>query len=634
MTPALPAQFLLFCCLLASPMSAATTPDVLYPPGSGVIDVKEHYGAKGDGMADDSAALQKAIDENVGQFRIIYLPAGIYRITRGLTFGADIAKAKQTIIQGQQRDKTIIRLADKAEGFGDPAKPRIVLSYYNGESTGQAFCNALCDVTIDTGSGNPGASGVRFMAHNQGTMRDVRIRSGDGSGFRGLDLDERWPGPFFVQRVEIIGFDIGIDIGQYDYSQCYEDITLSKQRVVGIRNDQNKVAIRRLKSTNSVPAIEQVGDGGFITLLDSTLDGGSKERPAIVNKGRVVLRRVSCGGYGSVLDAPSVAGPLVTDFDSHGIKSLFSDPVTGRGKPLDLPIQDAPQIPSDDPAQWVLTEGFDSAAIQAAIDRAAKEKRGTVFIKPGQYAINASIRVHGSVRRITGALPELHAVEPLVKSADAVFVVEDSTVPAVLFDRFWGTPWARDLPYFHIENRSLKTAVVLRNLNLCSGGAYRTGPAGAGPLFIEDVCSSYFEFARGQQVWARQINPENHHPLMTCDNATVWLMDLKTEGLQTVIRATNGSKVELYGGYIFPIHAGAPQFPAFEITDSQFYVNYCEGIISGNSSAYTVHVTETRKGVTRVLTREQTDRLGDGTRMTSFSTVADTSPAKPTEQKK
>jgi hypothetical protein len=122
-------------------------------------------------------------------------------------------------------------------------------------------------------------------------------------------------------------------------------------------------------------------------------------------------------------------------------------------------------------------------------------------------------------------------------------------------------------------------------------------------------------------VWARQINPENHHPLVTCDNATFWAMDLKTEGLQTVIEAVNTSKVELFGGYIFPIHAGAPQFPAFVIKDSTAWLCYSEGIIAGPTSAYSVHVREMRGADTKDLTREMTPRLGEGTRMTVFSNV-------------
>ena len=43
----------------------------------GAADIKEKYGAKGDGKTDDTSAIQKAVDEN----EIVFLPKGVYRVT-------------------------------------------------------------------------------------------------------------------------------------------------------------------------------------------------------------------------------------------------------------------------------------------------------------------------------------------------------------------------------------------------------------------------------------------------------------------------------------------------------------------------------------------------------------------------
>ncbi len=61
--------------------------DEFIGPLAGWANAKADYGAVGDGQADDTAALQKAFDDlgTPGKPRVLYLPAGTYRITQTLT---------------------------------------------------------------------------------------------------------------------------------------------------------------------------------------------------------------------------------------------------------------------------------------------------------------------------------------------------------------------------------------------------------------------------------------------------------------------------------------------------------------------------------------------------------------------
>ncbi|MFV1995854.1 MAG: glycosyl hydrolase family 28-related protein, partial [Verrucomicrobiales bacterium] len=64
------------------------------------LSVKDH-GAKGDGVTDDTAAIQEAIVENPG--KTILLPAGRYLLSDFLHI-----KKSRTVLQGEGPDKTII----------------------------------------------------------------------------------------------------------------------------------------------------------------------------------------------------------------------------------------------------------------------------------------------------------------------------------------------------------------------------------------------------------------------------------------------------------------------------------------------------------------------------------------------
>src|SRR5262249_38480116 len=55
----------------------------------------------------------------------------------------------------------------------------------------------------------------------------------------------------------------------------------------------------------------------------------------------------------------------------------------------------------------------------------------------------------------------------------------------------------------------------------------------------------------GQQVWARQFNPENMGTKVRNDSGTFWCLGLKTEKAGTVVETKNGGKTEVLGGYFY-----------------------------------------------------------------------------------
>jgi hypothetical protein len=590
--------------LLAVFTTQAAEPDIGYPSHSNVVVVTAApYNAKGDGITDDTAALQQAINENVGRHRILYFPPGTYLVSDTLTWpkkwnGKD--NWGFTTLQGMSSGKCVIRLKDGV--FTDPKKPKAIM-WCGGFGSADWFHNHVQGLTFNVGRNNPGAIGLQFYANNYGAVRNCVVTSEDGQGEIGLDLGHRdMNGPLLVRRVTVRGFRRGVVTSRSVNSQVFEFLTLSGQSAVGFDNNGQTISIRRLISENEVPAVSTYGT---FCLVEATLTGHGKsaKAPAIINYngGRLMLRDVKTTGYaralGDVHHTPdSAAAWRVAGVDKQGsqgpdVAEYFSHPATmpfgGKAESLRLPIEETPEFPPDDPKSWAVVDTFgadprgekDSTdAIQRAMDSGAS----TVFL-PGNYSVTKPIVVGPKVRRIVGCggwVDYTSKTKPdfrIVGSGEPLTIEHISSVNG------------------GIENTSDRT-IILRSI-----GA-RLRSLGKGRLFLEDVAGDDLAVL-GQTVFARQLNIENQGTHLLNDASTLWVLGYKTERGGTLLHTRNGGKSEILGGFSYTTTAGklAPMFVNEGASVFTFFGEVCY-----TGDPFKTLIRETRNGQTREIGR------GDG----------------------
>jgi Pectate lyase superfamily protein len=581
------------------------------PEDSGAANVKT-YGARGDGKTDDTAAIRQALESNA---RTVYLPNGTYLISDTLQWGRPGQKMR--VLQGQSQSQTILKLKDRSPGFTRPGDRKPVASTFEGPSTNQAFQISIFDLTVDAGANNPGAVGIRFTSNNQGTVSNVAIQAGAGSGAVGLALTKQWPGPSLIKNVRIKGFDCGVRVVHPEFGIVFEHLFLENQAVVGLENIGNILSIRGLTSRNTVPVVRNIRDDrGFVAIVDGTLDGGAATGAAIENQvGHLYARNIRTTGYRSAIRdrTKEVPGKTVAEYVSGKVFNLFPSPT----RSLALPIRETPSPTYPDPKDWanVMQYGAtprddkdDTAAIQAAMDSG----KSVVYFPQGRYVIRQTIRVGGKVALITGMQSALVVQPPLKMQPAPVFRFENGQVEAgrpaeVTLERVWGD-YAPRSKFYWIEQASAKT-LVLRNLVLNSAAAYRN--TGFGPLFIEDVSAGDWVFKR-QSVWARQLNPENLGRKMINQGGTLWILGLKTEKEGTAVETTEAGKTEILGGLLYPAMPRSRELPAdqpaFINRESALSVSMGESSYGGGY--YRTVVRETRAGTTKTLTNDGLPRRG------------------------
>lgn len=582
----------------SGPTPAPPEPQIVFPADAGIVDVTQPpYSARPDGVTDATAAIQQALNDFRSKHAIVYLPQGTYLVTNTLRWGQGQGSGtlcKFTTLQGQSRSGTVIRLQNAAPGFDDPAQPRSVI--WTGPKGAERYRNSIRNLTVDTGQGNPGAIGIQFNA-NQGCVRDVSIRSGDGKGVTGLDMSFADDiGPLLVKNLSVLGFNVGIHTREVLNSQTFEHITLEQQNLVAFLNDGQAVSVRDLRTLGRVPAFRNEAKVGLAVLVDATLTGseGAGVHAAILNRPGLLVRNLRVSGFGLAI---AHSGNTPTNVAGTNIAEWISRPLPGSAPALNLPVKETPEVPWGHPADWANAvlfgaskdgSGDDSGALQRAID-SGKE---TVYLPRGEYTLRAPVQLRGRVRRLIGC--EAFVRVELPAGTGPVLTVTEGAAPVVVVERLLLNFPRTNTDHRAIDNRSSRT-LVIRD---CGGGESEfTGP---GELFLENV-DGRMTF-HGQQVWARQFsqatrleNSADRWWHVRNEGGRLWILGERSIGPGPVITTRAGGQTELLGGLLYSSAGALEQnAPAFLVEQAALSVSINE--VNHGSFRYPVLVRRLKDG--------------------------------------
>lgn len=149
-----------------------------------VFDAKD-YGARGDGVTDDTAAIQAAIDAAfTAGGGVVYLPEGVYRVSgEGTGSGNCLTMHSQVDLIGDGMGSTVLKLVDGSD---------LPLMGMIGSPAGEVLQGVgISDLSLDGNRGNSSGvvNGWHLAANPAGvssnmSLERVEIRDVSGSGFR------------------------------------------------------------------------------------------------------------------------------------------------------------------------------------------------------------------------------------------------------------------------------------------------------------------------------------------------------------------------------------------------------------------------------------------------------------------
>jgi hypothetical protein len=547
---------------------------------------------------------------------IVYIPNGVYCVNDTLIYSGPVRRVAGVEREycvwlrfiGQSRRNTIIRLADHCPGFDEKKTPKPIFSFGKKRDVNPMKANnAIKNLTIDAGRGNPGAIGIRWTSANNGVANELLIRSGDGDGFVGYDFSMGGPCGYF-RDIAVEGFDYGIRLGthnRYFYNPTLEYITLKNQNEAGILCEGGSGTLRRIRSENSVPAVRITDCYTHAVVLDGTFTGGSSSNAAIDTVddghgiGHLFARNVTVSGYGCGVRKDGVA------VQPGSVIEYVSDPPRKRSPDMpstsmNLPIEEVPFVPwEQDLSKWTTAGGGgadDSEAIQRAMNDTTKS---VLYFPKRSYRIGRTVDIPAHIKVVDFMFSRISGSTPFRVS-------EDSPDPIHFRDLCKSGSRAR----VFIEQDCMRTVYT----ELVPG---RFGNPGNHPGAKAFLCSTSISRPdkdypiRNVDVFWRWGNDEYRDRLFHVgDNCRVVLLGYKTEGGGVGFDIARTSQVEILGG----VHTnhGRPLW----YTDPYPYIQTNGAEVSiitrfmQSDKTYNVYVRDDRDGITKTFPSSDFPEIG------------------------
>jgi len=397
-------------------------------PFSSWANVKTGFGAVGDGKADDTGALQKALDTlgaaEPGHAAVLFLPVGTYRLTRGLALTAHLdcsvigEDPAHTTITWDGGDAGVML---KCNGEGrirlnrltwNGAHKRITaVSYACDSRTGglenadEIFRDLSCGIRGITGGKAPVTEAICPV------LRCKFLRCGElGIGLEGENVLS-WP--IWDCEFDTCTIGVGNEPGGGQF-QVYRSIFRASHIAdITMRNAGN-YAIRHCTSVNSKTFLttEKINKGSMPLSIQHNTIIKPTERVAIsiANPDTAVLLDNTILSTSGLHAGPVVAmtAPADNDLVSAGNSFTLLAPLSAKGRVQEVDSRQLfsaglkPMMPylPETPRNWQrpiieVPTGADAPAIQAAIDKAAalNGKRPVVHLPAGNYAIATTLTV-------------------------------------------------------------------------------------------------------------------------------------------------------------------------------------------------------------------------------------------------